>query len=154
MGSPGFRKTSFQILSSGRIYPCSVISPQSFQNSFQLMKKSLYSDSSPFAMISWNCFDNTEAWFRIKSSFNSIPSFLLLPMFRRKHTSYSENNQSRKNLCPDPYGTDWAEYSRKKMLPLPLPFSKIYNIIQGSAQTIRVEIQHRSYVHNIFPFYF
>ena len=33
-------------------------------------------------------------------------------------------------------------------------FQKIYNIIQGSAQTIRVEIQHRSYVHNIFPFYF
>lgn len=51
-------------------------------------------------------------------------AFLLLPMFRRKHTSCSENNQSQKSLCPDPYGTDWAEYSRKKMLPLPLPFSK------------------------------
>ena len=32
-------------------------------------------------------------------------------------------------------------------------FQKIHNIIQGSAQTIRVDIQHWSYVHNIFPFY-
>ena len=52
----------------------SVISPQPSQNLFQSMKKSRYSDLSPFFMISWNCFDSTDAWFKIKSSFKSIPS--------------------------------------------------------------------------------